>query len=61
MVNQHTDFLDMEKTFDKVDRKLLLLRLLQYGIDDKKYYSIKNMYVDNIPRVKVNTLFYRLV
>ena len=50
-------FLDMEKTFDKVDRILILLRLLQYGIDDKIYYSIKNMYVDNIARVKVNNLF----
>ena len=50
-------FLDMGKAFDKVDRNLLLLRLLQYGIDDKKYYSIKNMYVDNIARVKVNNLF----
>ena len=40
----------MEKAFDKVDRNLLLLRLLQYGIDDK-------MYVDNIARVKVNNLF----
>ena len=33
-------FLDMEKAFDKVDRNQLLLRLLQYGIDDKMYYSI---------------------
>ena len=38
----------MKKTFDKVDRNLLLLRLLQYGIDDKMYYSIKNVYVDNM-------------
>ena len=50
-------FLDMEKALDKVDRNLLLLRLLQYGIDDKMYYSIRNMYVDNIARVKVNNLF----
>ena len=50
-------FLDMEKAFDKVDRNLLLLRLLQYGIDDKMYCSIKNLYVDNIARVKVNNLF----
>ena len=34
-------FLDMEKAFDKVDRNLLLLRLLQYRINDKFYYSIK--------------------
>ena len=43
-------FLDMEKAFDKVDRNLLLLRLLQYGIDDKMCYSIKNMYVDSFVR-----------
>ena len=49
-------FLNMEKAFDKVDRNLLLLRLLQYGIDYKMYYSIKNMYVDIIARVKVNNL-----
>ena len=47
----------MVKSFDKVDRNLLLLRLLQYGIDDKIYYSIKNMYVDKIARGKVNNLF----
>ena len=50
-------FLDIKKTSNKVDRYLLLLRLLQYGIYDKIYYSIKNMYVDNIARVKVNNLF----
>ena len=50
-------FLEMEKAFDKVDRNLLLLRLLQYGIDDKMYYSIKNMNGDNIARVEVNNLF----
>ena len=33
--NGKPTFLDMEKTFDKVDRNLILLRLLQYGIDDK--------------------------
>ena len=47
----------MEKTFDKVDRNLLLFRLLQYGIDGRIYYSIKNVYVDNIARVKVNNFF----
>ena len=44
-------FLDGEKTFDKVDRNLLLRRLLQYRIHDKIYYPIKNMYLDNIARV----------
>ena len=50
-------FLVMEKAFHKVDRNLLLLRLLQYRIDDKIYYLFKNMYVDNIARVEVNNIF----
>ena len=50
-------FLDMEKAFNKVDGNLLLLKLLQYGIDDKIYYSIQNMYVDNFARGKVDNLF----
>ena len=37
----------MEKTFDRMNRDLLLLRLLEYGIDGKLYNSIKNMYDDN--------------
>ena len=50
-------FSDKEKTFDKVERNLLLLRVLQHGIDDKIYYSTKNMYVDIIARIKLNNLF----
>ena len=37
----------MEKAFDRVNRDLLLLRLLEYGIDGKLYNSIKKMYDDN--------------
>ena len=40
-------FLDMEQAFDRVNRDLLLSRLLEYGIDEKLYNSIKNMYDDN--------------
>ena len=38
-------FLDMEKAFDRVNRDLSLLRLLEYGIDGKLYNSIKKKYV----------------
>ena len=49
-------FLDMEKAFDRVNRDLLLLRLLEYGIDRKLYNSIKNMYDDNKSSILLNNL-----
>ena len=49
-------FLDMEKAFDRVNRDLLLLRLLEYGIDGKLYNSIKNMYDDNKLNILLNNL-----
>ena len=49
-------FLDMEKAFDRVIRDLLLLRLLEYGIDGKLYNSIKNMYDDNKSSILLNNL-----
>ena len=55
-------FLDMEKAFDHVNRGLLLLRLLEYGIDGKLYNSIKNMSDDNKSSILLNNIFiYRLV
>ena len=35
-------FIDMEKAFDWVNRKILLYKLLNYNIDGKMYKSIKN-------------------
>ena len=49
-------FLDMEKAFDRVNRDILLLRLLEYGIDGKLYNSIKNMYDDNKSSILLNNL-----
>ena len=49
-------FLDMEKAFDRVNRDLLFLRLLEYGIDGKLYNSIKNMYDDNKSSILLNDL-----
>ena len=50
-------FIDMEKAFDFVDRKLLLFRLLLYGIDGQMYRSIKSLYNATISCVKLNDLF----
>ena len=49
-------FLDMEKAFDHVNRDLLLLRLLESGIDGELYNSIKNMYDDNKSNILLNNL-----
>ena len=46
----------MEQAFDRVNRDLLLLRLLEYGIDGKLYNSIKNMYDDNKSSILLNNL-----
>ena len=46
----------MEKAFDRVNKDLLLLRLLEYGIDGKLYNSIKNMYDDNKSSILLNNL-----
>ena len=47
-------FLDMEKAFDRINRDLLFLRLLEYGIDGKIYNSIKNLYDDNKSSILLN-------
>ena len=49
-------FLDMEKAFDRVNRDLLLLCLLEYGIGGKLCNSIKNMYDDNKSSILLNNL-----
>ena len=38
-----TCFIDMSKAFDWVNRDLLFLRLLQYGVDGKFYRTIKTL------------------
>ncbi len=39
-------FIDMQKTFDWVDRDLLFYRLLKYNITGSIYYCIKALYCD---------------
>ena len=49
-----TAFIDFKKTFDYVDRDLLLYRLLQYNIDGKVYNSIKSLYTNTASCVRLN-------
>ena len=51
----------MEKAFDRVNRGLLLLRLLEYGIDGKLYNSKKNLSDDNKSSILLNNIFYPLI
>ena len=44
----------MSKAFDWVNRDLLFLRLLQYGVDGKLYRTIKTLYRNNVSCVKIN-------
>ena len=44
----------MSKAFDWVNRDLLFLRLLQYGVDGKFYRTIKTLYRNNVSCVKIN-------
>ena len=47
-------FVDFRKAFDLVHRDMLLYRLLEYGIDGKIYFAIKNIYEKASCAVKVN-------
>ena len=44
----------MSKAFDWVNRDLLFLRLLLYGVDGKFYKTIKILYRNNVSCVKIN-------
>ena len=48
-------FLDM-KAFDRVNKDILLLRLLEYGIDGKMFNSIKYMYDDTSSIFVINNV-----
>ena len=52
--NSFVAFVDMEKAFDRVDRRLLFFRLQQYGINGRIYEIIKAIYTGNKSSVKVN-------
>ena len=49
-----TCFIDMSEAFDWVNRNLLFLGLLQYGVDGKFYRTIKTLYRNNVSCVKIN-------
>ena len=44
----------MSKAFDWVNRDLLFLGLLQYGVDGKFYRTIKTLYRNKVSCVKIN-------
>ena len=45
-------FVDMEKCFDRIDRDLLLYKLLEFNIDGKLYWCIKSFYGNNLHFMK---------
>jgi len=49
-------YLDAEKAFDRVDRNLLLYKLLSNGIFGHLYENIKNIYAQSTCSVKINEL-----
>lgn len=50
-------FIDLEKAFDRVDRNLLLYRLLLHNIDGKIFKIIKKMYTSTKSCLQLNNLF----
>ena len=50
-------FIDLEKAFDRVDRTLLLYRLLLHNIDGRIYNTIKKMYSNTKSCIQLNNLF----
>ena len=47
-------FIDMEKAFDRIDRDLLLYKLLKIGIGGNLYNCIKNVYTECSSHVSLN-------
>ena len=56
-LSTYVAFIDLEKAFDRIDRTLLLYRLLCYNIDCKIYHLIKRMYTNTEFCLKINNLF----
>ncbi len=36
-------FIDLEKAFDRIDRELLMYRILQYNIDSRMYKAVRSL------------------
>ena len=49
-----TCFIDFRKAFDSVLHQALFLKLQIIGINGPFYNIVKNMYVDNILRIKID-------
>jgi hypothetical protein len=47
-------FVDYEKAFDRVDRKLLLFKIRQFGYSGKIYNALKSVYTDSKACVNLN-------
>ena len=47
-------FVDMEKCFDRIDRNLLLYKLLEFNIDGKLYWCIKSFYENNLSCIRLS-------
>ena len=53
-LSTYVAFIDAEKAFDKVDRNLLLYKLLLCGVNGSMYSALKNVYRDSMNCVSVN-------
>ena len=53
-LSTYTAFIDMEKAFDRVDRSLLLWKLLNMGINGKIYECVRNIYVNSNACLNLN-------
>ena len=49
----YMDFMDLEKTYDKVNRKALWQVLRMYDVGSKLLSGIKSIYVDSLAFVRV--------
>ncbi len=49
-------FIDMEKVSDRINRDLLMYRLLQYNIDGKMYRAIQGLYRNTECCIKINNM-----
>ena len=47
-------FIDAEKAFDRVDRNLLLFKLLKYGVNGKFYDNLVSMYTGCLSAISIN-------
>lgn len=54
--NVYAAFIDMEKAFDRIDRNLLMYRLMEYNIDGKMYTAIQNLYRNTESCIRLNKL-----